>query len=61
MNILQHTPILVLVMLALGIVAVKVYKPDGAVHVNPARVSIVPHLLPLTVLRFTRVSARPVV
>jgi hypothetical protein len=57
---MQHTPIIVLVMLALAIVAVKIYKPDGAVRVNPARVSIVPHLLPPIALKFTRVSARPV-
>jgi hypothetical protein len=37
MNIMQHTPIIVLVMLALGIAAAKVYKPDGAVRVNAVR------------------------
>ena len=61
MNILQHTPILVLVMLALGIVAVKIYKPDGAVRVNPVNGSVMPRLLPPAVLRFTRVLAQPVV
>jgi hypothetical protein len=61
MNVMQHTPIIVLVMLALGIVAVKIYKPDGAVRANPVRGSTIPHMLPPAVLRFTRVLAQPVV
>ena len=34
MKIMQYTPIIVLAVLALGIMAVKVYRPHGAVRIN---------------------------
>jgi hypothetical protein len=57
MNIMQHTPIIVLLMLALGIAAVKIYKPDGAVRVNAVKTS---DLLPpvSSVSRLTPISAQ---
>ena len=60
MNIMQHTPIIVLAMLALGIAAVKVYKPDGAVRVNAVGGPAISHLLaPVSSgSRFTPISAQ---
>jgi hypothetical protein len=34
MKIMQHAPIIVLALMALGLLAVKIYRPHGAVRVN---------------------------